>query len=256
MKKNDKHSNKQKYEREVVEKFLKTPGIKIQANNIQSLEPPYPDVLCTLVGGKTIAFELTRTVDPKLARNCDFSANVKGEMRDHFDRMTSSAIEKLRKIFDNADLYFKFNNGMSKSKFMQLRPALFHTLLNCSSDMKGDIKKELLPAGVMQIRIERVARTGGPWFNASGLAALYFSDKTIERINEKFNKRYECDCPIELLVHSRIHSLPPNTLWLPGVQEFVVQQLDSSRFQRVWIFDYVESTIRYVYPEQQIDLGA
>lgn len=255
MKKHDKHSNQQKDEREIVEKFLETAEIGIQANSIQFLEPPFPDVLCTLVGGETIAFELTETVDPNLARNVDLTVNVKGEMRNYFNNnMSPSEKEKLRKIFDNADLYFKFNDRTSKSRFRQLLPAMFQVLLKCSSDAKGDIKKELLPAGVMQIRIERVARFGGPWFNASGLA-LYFLDKTIERISEKFNKRYECNCPIELLVHSRIHSLPPNTLWLPDVQKFVVQQLDSSCFQRVWVFDYVESTIRYVYPEKQTNSG-
>lgn len=255
MRMHDKHSNQQNDEREVVEKFLKTAGIKIQANSIQSLEPPSPDVLCTLVGGKTIAFELTETVDPNVARNYGLSVNVRGEMRNYFNNMTPSEKEKLRKIFDDADLYVKFNDGTSKSRFRQLIPAILQVLLKCSSDTKGDIKKELLPTGVKQICIERVARFGGPWFNASGLAALYFSDKTIECISAKFRKPYECNCPIELLVHTRIRGLPPNTIWLPGVQEFVVEQLDNSPFQRVWVFDYVESTIRYVYPEKKINSG-
>jgi hypothetical protein len=246
---NDKHSNQQNDEREIIEKFLQTAGIKIQPNGIQSLKPPFPDILCSLVGDKTIAFELTETVDPKIARTVNFKDSVMIEMRDYmFYNMASSDRSKLEKIFDNAVLYFKFNDGTSKSEFRQLLPALFQTLLMCSFDTKGNIGKKLLPAGVKQIRIGRGAYVGGPMFNASGLA-LYVADKTTKCISEKFSKRYKCDCPIELLVHSRIHSLPPNTLWLPDVQKLVVQQLSGSPFQRVWIFDYVGSTIRYVYPK-------
>jgi len=254
MQMHDNHSNQQNDERGIVEKFLQTAEIEIQANSIQSREPPYPDVRCMLDGGKTIAFELTETVDPDVALNQDLSVNVKGEMRNYFDDILSpSEKEKLRNIFDNGDLHFIFNDGTRKSRFRQLIPDIFHVLLRCPSDMKGDIERESLPTGVKRICIERVARFGGPWFNRP--AAQCFSDTTKERINEKFNKQYECDCPIELLVHSRIRSLPPNTLWSHDVQEFVVQQLDSSPFQRVWVFDYVESEIRYVYPEKKIHLG-
>jgi len=245
MQMNDNQSNQQNDEREIVEKFLQKAGIKIQPNGIQLLEPPSPDVLCTLVGGETLAFELTETVDPNLARNLDLSVSV---MRNYFDNMASYDIEKLRKNFDNADLYFKFNDETSKSSFRQLLPSLFQVLLKCSSGMEGDIKKESLPDGVKQISIKRGAYIGGPMFNASGLA-LYVADQTIERISDKFSKQYKCDCPIELLVHNRVQSLPPDILWLPDVREFVAQRLSSSSFQKVWVFDYIESTIRYTYPE-------
>ena len=38
-----------------------------------------------------------------------------------FDKMSSSDIEKLKKIFDNADLYFKFDDG-TKKRFRRLIP--------------------------------------------------------------------------------------------------------------------------------------
>lgn len=247
MKMLDKHSNQQKEEKEITEKFLKTAGIKIQSNGIRSLVPPSPDVLCTLVDGKSIAFELTTTVDPNLARNVKFAHSVKIEMRNYmFYNMASCDKAKLERIFGNADLYFKFNNGISKSKFMKLRPALFQTLLKCSSHTIGNIEKKL-PAGVKQIHIVRGAYVGGPMFNASGLA-LYFTNKTIECIQKKFNKKYACNCPIELLIHSKTRPLIPAFFWLSDVQKLVIDKLATSPFRRVWIFDYIKSEIVYVYP--------
>lgn len=243
-----KHSNRQKDDREITEKFLEAAGIKIQPNGIQSLEPPSPDVLCTLVGGETIAFELTETVDRNIARNIDLSHSVKIEMRNYmFDKMASSDKAKIEKIFGNADLYFKFNNGITKSKFMQLRPALFQTLLKCSSHTIGNIGKKSIPAGVKQIHIERGGYNGGPMFSASGLA-LYFTDKTGERIQKKFDMKYECNCPIELLIHSKTRPLIPVVFWLSDVQKLIVNGLEASPFRRIWIFDYIKSEIVYVYP--------
>jgi len=241
-----KHSVQKAEEKEVIDKFLLEAGYKIQPQGIQFLNPPSPDILCKLVGGNNIAFELTETVDPNRVRKIKLSNNMRIEMRTYFKNMASSEQKRLQKKFGNANLCFNFDDATSKSSFKQLLPSIFQFLLNCSSDMKGIIKRELLPDGVKGVRITR-NEFNGPIFNTSG--ALYWADKTIERIRKKFQKQYKCDCPIELLVHSKTHGLPPNTLWLLGVQKLITQGISQSPFQRVWVFDYPTSKIRYVYPE-------
>ncbi len=242
----DKHSNQQKDERKIAEKFLQTAEIKIQANSIQSLEPPFPDVLCTLVGGKTIAFELTETVDPNRVRKTKLSNNMRIEMCTYFENMSPSEQERLQKLFGNASLCFNFDDKTSKSSFGQLLPSIFKFLLNCPSDMNGNIKRKSLPNGVKGIRITRFAALNGPMFNTSN--ALYWADKALERIRDKFQKQYKCSCPIELLIHSRTRPLVPVVFWLSDVQKLVVNKLATSPFRRVWIFDYIKSEIVYVYP--------
>lgn len=238
--------NQQDKERGIVKKFLHSAGIKIQPNGILSLRPPSPDVLCKLVEGNDIAFELTETVDPNRVRKIKLSNNMRIEMRTYFKNMASSEQKRLQKIFGNANLCFNFDDATSKSSFRQLLPSIFQFLLNCSSDMNGNIKRKLLPNGIKGILITR-SEFKGPMFNTSG--ALYWADKTVERIRDKFQKQYKCDCPIELLIHSWTHSLPPDTLWLYDVQELVTQEMTQSPFQRIWVFDYITSKIKYVYPE-------
>lgn len=241
-----KHSVQKAEEKEVIDKFLLEAGYKIQPQGIQFLNPPSPDILCKLVGGNNIAFELTETVDPNRVRKIKLSNNMRIEMRTYFNNMASSEQKRLQKIFGNANLCFNFDDATSKSSFRQLLPSIFQFLLNCSSDMNGNIKWKLLPNGVKGILITR-GEFKGPMFNTSG--ALYWADKTVERIRDKFQKQYKCDCPIELLIHSWTHSLPPDTLWLYDVQELVTQEMTQSPFQRIWVFDYITSKIKYVYPE-------
>ena len=246
------HSNKQAKEREIVKKFLQATRIEIHSNGILSLKPPFPDVLCKLDGGSNIAFELTETVDPKKVHKVKLSNHIRTEMYTYFRDMPTSEQEKLQKVFGNVSLCFNFDDKINKSSFKQVLPKVFHFLLSCSSDMNGKVDRKLLPDHVKGVFITR-GQFKGPVFSTSN--ALYWSDRTVERIRIKFHKQYKCDCPIELLIHSWTHSLPPDTLWLHKVQEFVVKHLDISPFQRVWVFDYVESAIRYVYPKRQINLG-
>jgi hypothetical protein len=234
-------------EKEVIDKFLLEAGYRIQPQGIQVLNPPAPDILCKLAGGNNIAFELTETVDPNRVRKVNLSKYIPREMRTYFENMASLKQKRLQKIFGNANLFFNFDDAISKSSFKKLLPSIFQFLLSCSFDMNGIIKRKLLPHGVKDVRITRCDEFNGPMFSTSG--ALYWADKTIERIRKKFQKQYKCDCPIELLVHSKTHGLPPNTLWLLGVQKLVTQGISQSAFQRVWVFDYPTSKIRYVYPE-------
>jgi hypothetical protein len=245
-------SSQQDKECEIVKKFLHVARIGIQPNGILSLKPPYPDVLCKLVAGNNISFELTETVDPNIVRTTKLSNSIRIKMRLYFEKMTDSEKGRLQEIFGNASICFNLDDKTIKSSFGKLLPSIFHFLLSCTSDMNGNVDRRLLPNNVKGVLITR-GQFNGPVFNTSN--ALYWADTTVERIRVKFQKQYKCDCPIELIVHSWTHSLPPDTLWLASVREFVVQQLDSSPFQRVWVFDYVGSAIRYVYPEKQINLG-
>ncbi len=78
------------------------------------------------------------------------------------------------------------------------------------------------------------------------------ADPTIKRIEAKFSKRYECDCPIELLIHSKTRPLAPDQLWKDEVHDFVTRNMDESPFCRVSVFDWIDSSVRYTYPERQL----
>ena len=231
-------------EKEIIEKFLLEAGYKIQPQGIQFLDPPSPDILCKLAGGDNIAFELTETVDPNRVRKIELSNYMRAEMYTYFENMKFLEQKKIKNIFGNADLCFNFDDAISKSSFRQLLPSIFQFLLNCSSNMNGNIKL-LLPNGIKRFRITR-GEFKGPIFNTSG--ELYWVDKTVERIKKKFQKQYKCDYPIELLVHSRTQGLLPDALWLPAVKKLVTQELVQSPFRKVWVFDYTTSQIRYMYP--------
>jgi hypothetical protein len=242
-----KDSDQKDIDREIVGEFLRVAKIPIGPDAIRTAEPPFPDVLCALSDGTQIAFELTEAVDPDSVQNANFRVWERGEMYNYFKNMPSPERTKIAKILGDAHVNVHFQDATNTSRFRQLLPKLFEVLVNCSSDMEGDIQRDLLPAGVKRIVIDRGQYTG-PMFNAATVA-LNPEKSIIKRIRKKFSKQYECNCPIELLVHSTRHPLPPNQLWVDDIQGLVAHELEQSPFRRVWIFDYTDLTIRYVYPE-------
>ncbi len=242
-----KRSNKKTAERVIIRKFLQAANIQIRSHCLRAARPPFPDFLCRLANGTQIAFELTEAVDPRRVRSAQFAKAARSQMYDHYQNILPRNRTKLGKALADALISFHFADDITEAKFKQLLPKLFDILLGCSSNMQGNIAKDLLPSGVNRIDVVRKQDMIGPLFNPRG-PALFVRDISVAHIMKKFSKKYKCDCPIELLVHSKTHPLPPDQLWIDSVRKLLVQKIDQSPFQKVWIFDYMTSTIRYAYP--------
>jgi hypothetical protein len=58
---------KARFERETFAEFVEVARLPVVAGSVASRPTPEPDILCELVGGEMVAFELVRLVDPDLA---------------------------------------------------------------------------------------------------------------------------------------------------------------------------------------------
>lgn len=234
--------------RTIVQAFLKAAGIPVQEDAIRDGEEPSPDVLCRFPDGSLVAFELTEAVVQKVAQNVRVSSTAKTQMRECLDELSVADQTKLRGILGNAYISVEAKTNTTDRQFQQVVPNVFDLLLRCSSNTQGSLDQGVLPTGIEEIRITRGSWSTGPYFDR-GARALWVSDPTIGRIKAKFSKQYRCNCPIELLVHSRICPLAPDDLWRDEVHDFVKQGIAGSPFCRVSVFDWIHSSIRYTYPQ-------
>ncbi len=240
----DKNTN-----RTIVQAFLKATGILIQEDAIRDGEEPLPDVLCTLPDGSQVAFELTEAVVQEVAQSVKVSADSKARMREYYQNLPVPERTKLQGILGNASISVQAEKNTTDRQFQRVVPKVFDLLLRRSSDTQGSLDRKVLPNGIAEIRITRGGWSTGPFFDRVGLA-LYVTDPTIERIKAKFSKRYECGCLIELLVHSRTCFLAPDDFWKNEVCKFVMENMGDSPFCRVSVFDWLDSAVRFVYPDR------
>jgi hypothetical protein len=239
------YAAKKALEEEIVRRFLRVAGIRNCPDSVCGAKPPCPDVLCRFANGEKVAFELTEAVDPKVVRNVKSSDAARRRMYEYHEQMESSDRAKLDKALGDAHVSIHYANDMTETRFTKLLPRLFCLLLDLLPESEGKLERGSLPDGIERINITR--GMNGPLFNPRG-PALYVRETTVSRIEAKFAKQYECDCPIELVVHSKTKPLPPDQLWRGEVHRLVPGKIAESPFRRVWIFDYVQSVVKYVYP--------
>ncbi len=238
-------SRKKAVEEEIVRRLLRVVAIQIRPDNVCRAEPPFPDVRCTLADGSEVAFELTEAIDPQQVRSVKSSNAARARMYDYYGQMESSDWAKLKGALGDAHVSVHYAKDMTEARFKQLLPGLFDRFLGLVPKMVGELDRSSLPDGIMRIDVTR--GMNGPLFDPRG-PALYIRETTVTQIEKKFSKQYECNCPIELVVHSRTKPLPPKPLWRDEVHKFVQREIGQSPFRKVWVFDYVQSVIEYVYP--------
>ncbi len=238
-------SSKKAVEEEIVRDLLRVAAIEIRPDGVCRAEPPFPDVLCTLTDGTRVAFELTEAIDPAVVRSVKSSNAARARMYDYQGKMGSSDRAKLKGILGDAHVSVHYTTDMTEARFKQLLPGVFNLLLDLTPGMKGELEYRSLPDGIQRIYVTR--GMNGPLFGPRG-PALYVRETTASQIEKKFSKQYECDCPIELVVHSATKPLPPEPLWCEEVHEFVEREIKRSPFRKVWVFDFVRSAIQYAYP--------
>lgn len=170
-------------------------------------------------------------------------------MRECFDELSVADQTKLREILGNAHISVQAEKNATDRQFQRAVPKVFDLLFGCSSGTQGSLDPNVLPSGITEIRITRGRWPTGPFFDRGGLAA-WVADPTLKAIKAKFSKQYKCNCSIELLVHSRTCPLALDNFWRDDVHRFVMCNIGASPFCRVSVFDWIESTIRYTYPQR------
>ncbi len=231
----------------VFNKFVKAARLPVSDGSIIKQYPPEPDIRCSLADGDAIGFELGEAVDPNLARSLDLSISVKTDMREHFELLPANEKEQFKELYGNADLFFKFGSGLTKSRILDNFPDIFRFLLSLDDKVKDDIDRTLpnFPVVCDRITVSRGCFIG-PMFNKTG--AMHISSGVVEALKSKFRKNYGCSYPVELVVHSDTRPLLPIQLWIKKAGEYIQHNLKNSPFRRVWVFDLHNSKIQYVYP--------
>ena len=239
------HVARKTLEKEIVHKFLQVAEIHICPDGVCGAEPPYPDVLCRFASGEKVAFELTEAVDPEVVWSVKSANAARVRMYEYYEQLVSSDRAKLEEMLSDAHVSIHYDGDMTEARFTRLLPRLFSLFLDFPPGMVGACQSDSLPDGIQRLHFTR--GMNGPLFNPRG-PALYVHETTALRIETKFAKQYKCDCPIELVVHSRTKPLPPKQFWYDGVHSLVQDRIAESPFRKVWVFDSIQSEIKYRYP--------
>lgn len=223
--------------------FSKVCGLPIRPASIEKRKPPEPDILCEIEGEGSVAFEMVELIDEDFARQTYSQIKIQQLLEKAYDSLQTDVHEFFKRKLHNAHIYVTFHSTSTSPIREKSILMILNTLVETDNEFEGIIQfptDSPLSKTVKYINIGRGAFLG-PCFDVA--AAGSFGDPTFERIAAKFKKKYKTIHPIELLTYYELQPVLPEYRWLPGVQDYVRQNIHDSLFRRVWIFDLSKKAI-------------
>ncbi|HUT52668.1 MAG TPA: hypothetical protein VM658_04700 [bacterium] len=234
-------SEKQKEEEKVVmTSFAEVCPIGIRKESIKNRQPPEPDIRCVTEQGEEIAFELVDLSNPSIHSY----ANNYRPIMDSLDEEYARRSDKLSVLNDAHIRISCCNQRLRNRKNIKI---LFDWLETQPLALSGDLPHYNNPEIndlIMNLHMEHEPGFNGPRFNLTGVGGL--CDPLFEALRKKFKKTYGSNLPVELLAYYRL-SRPYKVIdyKIEELEAFITTQGASSKFRRVWIFDYSERKILY-----------
>ncbi len=236
-----------KREISVFQAFAQICDLSIERDSIVKMDPPKPDIQCKMKGGKQLAFELVEVIGPGVANSYKKQAETKKELIEFHTKLPHDKKIIFEAKFSNAMIFPKFKNDCTLRQRKKLFPIIIDHLLTLDDQFEGDTFKNTPKYG-NKLSLINVKRCQFDRFIFDLPPGGSFGDTATSAIDSKFQKSYESDHSIHLLAYIELNPMPPKDIWISSVKEYVKGSIIGCQFQKVWIFDLINSTIEFEYP--------
>ena len=228
--------------------FAEASPRQLDLNTLEKRQPKHPDVVIEC-NGSSVAFELVELIDQDFARRTGLMFGTRNMLRQKLDQLPEERRQLFDEKFNDALLNFSFTD-VPFGKRREIVNTVLDELMNLEDGFEGRALQDSKDfAGVLNFVGVGRGEFVGPVLDVE--SAGFLGDPTLERLQNKFGKQYESDCPMELLAYIETHPMLPDESWLPSVDDFVRAHLDESPFERVTIYDINNAIIRFEYPTLQ-----
>jgi hypothetical protein len=236
-------SNQSKEELKIFRRFAKHYPYKIRMDSIKKRKPPEPDILCELINGKKIAFELVQCLDEKIAKTIEDAITLKKQTDLLIQRLSEKDKNKFLDKYSNAIITINFNNKYSLIKRKSVIPDLLKYLLETPKTLNGEVISPISSKVLEDINIEKCS-VNGPIIMVPP-SATFFADPSLKLIKNKFLQSYKTPCKIELVAYYSLQPEIPINHFLDDFINYVKKNIEKSQFERVWLYSYTKDTILY-----------
>jgi hypothetical protein len=228
--------------------FASVAGLKVCRAQIETPDPPQPDVVAEIEGEGRVTYELGEIIDQDLARNYRLSAETFTAIREFHAAMPPERCVTFDTRFSASNIIFRFSEQADLSKRCRALPAAFDLLLVAGIPKNGRLQMfgPHLENVLESVHILATTIGTGPVFDAC--CPKCFDPSALSILKKKLTKTYSTQHPLELILHSDQRGLHAETFWLPPVSAHVESHLEHSPFRRVWLFERHPPRVVYVHP--------
>ena len=236
-------SDQDKKELETFKSFVEHYPYKIRIDSIKKRKPPEPDILCELINGKKIAFELVQCLDERIVKTIIDAITLKKQTDFLIQNLSGKEKNKFLDKYSNAIIKINFDNKCSLIKRKSVIPDLLKYLLQTPKTLNGEVISPLSSKVLEDINIKKCS-INGPIIMVPP-SATSFADPSLKLIKNKFLRSYKTSFEIELVAY---YSLQPEISinhFLDDFINYVKKNIEKSQFERVWLYSYTKNKILY-----------
>jgi hypothetical protein len=236
------HDRHERVERGIFNRFLATGALMIREASVEKRHPPEPDLFCIIEGSGAAAFELVEIVDNELAEMANNQVRLDGVLHDAAAHMGQRVASDLGRTLGDALILVRFAQVSLRERESAISP-LLRFLAELPPGTAGELQigRQGGMASVESIRITRGNYPPGPHFQVEAVRSI--ADPIVERLQNKYTKRYETRHPTHLLAYYDLHPASPPDIWLSDARNFIRSNWATAPFARVWIMDATEPRI-------------
>lgn len=245
-----KRTDKISVEMRIFRRFAAICALPLSTESAENRYPPEPDILCKVEGGSAIAFELVQIIDSGLAKRTDAQVDLHEHLENEYESFLPKEKVEISQRIGNALIDVAYKANVSLKIKRNTTKAIIFSLKDIDPYFEGNIilGRELSKV-IKRITICR-GDFNGPCFNVESVGSI--CDPIAEKLEEKFNKAYKTNLPIELLAYYDLQPILRESYWLPKAISFIERNIYTSPFERVWIFDVHKEKIIYSYSTNKI----
>lgn len=227
--------SKEKIEINIFKEFSKHHPLEFNLTTVRKATPPHPDIEVECMDNTKRYFELSEIVDQDMIRRLNSSVTIRKACDKHYQNLRSEDKRTFTEKFGHSFIHITFHDRISLHKQRNVIPHFFKYLMELKKIEKVNIpEKGDLSKSVRRIYIQTKGNPDRPYFSVSAVGGI--GDPIIDRMNDKINKKYNDNYPIELVLY---YSLQPERIGeyiFDEACEFAQENIVNSCFQRIWIY--------------------
>lgn len=236
-------SKKKRYELQIFSGFAEICPLAIDLATVKQPDPPRPDIVCRLINGENVAFELVEVVDCATGRRSEMDLMLRGEFATQIEDMTPEVRKRFQCNYCDAHIYVEFDYDHSISK---RRTGVAKVLGWLSGTKQNDGEHKPKIAAIEMVRISN-SEQGRPSFGVN--TAGMHSEPVVDRVRTKLEKKhYVTTSRLELLCYFDRIVASNAKAWEPSLIEYLDENLSKSRFAKVWVYEKHEGRVLFRFP--------
>ena len=238
----------EKEEVEIFKAFANACELPFRLDSIKKTYPPNPDIQCEVSGTGLLAFELVQIMDQNYANLLKKNRDTRERLDEHLYNLPNKKKVCFDQLYSNATISLDFQNNCTFCQREKLLQKTIDHLLTLNEKFEGNTSVNISKNKDKDLLIIKISRNHFNRIRFRVNFASFFTDLTIPTISSKLKKTYKSEYPIHLLVHFNLTPMVPEDIRLSSVKDFFKNNKQKFQFEKIWIFDFQNKEIKFVYP--------